>query len=325
MSAVCRPSARAMTNTPSALRALMPPGCWMRTLHSEVPSCVMSKIVCVPLSRTFVACHSAPRPKVIIGLCFLATSRRVREVSRHDERSVRGQDGDELPERVLDVIEVAVDVGVVELDGGEQQRLRRGSAGTSAPCRRTRCRTRRPRRRSAARRRAEVAVEVRASRRRPARSDRGRRACSTHASMLVVVVLPCVPATTTRACRSAMKQLRQRLRQRHVRHSRSSAPPRPPGWSRDTALPTTTRSGRPARFSGAEALSDADAQALEQRAHRRVDVLIGSRHLEAALLEHAGERRHGDAADGDQMDTAGGARLHGFGDSVGHRSRQRER
>jgi len=77
-----------------------------------------------------------------------------------------------------------------------------------------------------------------------------------------------------------------------------------------------TRSGPVAEVLGAKSLADGDPQAGEQRADRRVDVLIRAGHLVAAQLQHAGERRHGNPADGDEMDALRAALAHGFRDSV---------
>ena len=64
--------------------------------------------------------------------------------ARHQQPVLRDQ-RDQLAERGVHRLLVAKDVGVVELDRRQQHDLRAGSAGTSIPCRRTRCRTRRPR------------------------------------------------------------------------------------------------------------------------------------------------------------------------------------
>ena len=48
--------------------------------------------------------------------------------------------------------------------------------------------------------------------------------------------------------------------------------------------------------------ADRDAERLELRGHRRVDVLVGARHLVALLAQQPGERGHGGAADGRQVD-----------------------
>ena len=44
-----------------------------------------------------------------------------------------------------------------------------------------------------------------------------------------------------------------------------------------------------------------DALRREEIAHRRIDVLIGAAHVAAALLQQRGERRHGGAADADEV------------------------
>jgi len=55
---------------------------------------------------------------------------------------------------------------------------------------------------------------------------------------------------------------------------------------------------------GAIALAIRNAEIGEERAHRRVDGLIGARHVVSDGAQHAGERRHSDPRDGDQMNVA---------------------
>jgi tryptophan synthase alpha subunit len=53
---------------------------------------------------------------------------------------------------------------------------------------------------------------------------------------------------------------------------------------------------------GSIAAQHRNAFALEEVAHRRVDVLIGAAYVAAFALEHRGKRRHRGAADTDEMD-----------------------
>ncbi len=62
------------------------------------------------------------------------------------------------------------------------------------------------------------------------------------------------------------------------------------------------RSGRD--MLGAEARKDIDADVRQVRAHGRINILIRARHPVAAGLKQAGERRHADAANRDQMNMA---------------------
>ncbi len=55
---------------------------------------------------------------------------------------------------------------------------------------------------------------------------------------------------------------------------------------------------------GAIALAIRNAEIGEQRAHRRIDGLVGARDVVPGGTQHAGERRHPDPRDGDQMDVA---------------------
>ena len=70
---------------------------------------------------------------------------------------------------------------------------------------------------------------------------------------------------------------------------------------------------------------DRDAQRLELRRHRRVDVLVGARHLVALLAQEPGERRHGRPADGRQVDlhSTGASRMAKEASSPRHSSRAR--
>ena len=63
---------------------------------------------------------------------------------------------------------------------------------------------------------------------------------------------------------------------------------------------------------GGVAVERRDALAAQEVAHRRIDVLIGPAHVEAPALQHRGQRRHGRAADADQMNP-----LHGSADGQG--------
>ena len=69
------------------------------------------------------------------------------------------------------------------------------------------------------------------------------------------------------------------------------------------ALPTTTRSSVGGDVLGAVALQRRDPLLLQEVAHRRVDVLVGSAHVVAAALEQGGERGHGGPADANQVDS----------------------
>ena len=82
------------------------------------------------------------------------------------------------------------------------------------------------------------------------------------------------------------------------RTSSSSALPR------EIALPTTTKSMIGGDVVRAVAAQHGDAFGREEVAHRRIHVLIRSADVEALALQHRGQRRHGRAADADQMDSA---------------------
>src|SRR5439155_17264105 len=60
---------------------------------------------------------------------------------------------------------------------------------------------------------------------------------------------------------------------------------------------------------GAIAVSEIDAEPLEQRARRRIDVLVGAADLEPSALQHAGERGHRDTGDRDQVHSADGTQV----------------
>ena len=138
-----------------------------------------------------------------------------------DQQAVLGDQRHELSERGVHRLFVAEDVGVVELDRGEERDLAGGSAGTSIPCRRTPCRTRRLRRRTRRPRRAARTAGSSAERRRSGTRGRARR--------------PAAPAPATKrwsSCRASR------------RRPGSAAPPAP--RRRGTASRTargTTRAG----------------------------------------------------------------------------------
>ncbi len=161
------------------------------------------------------------------------------------QRAVGGQLGDQGAEGLLHVVEIAIDVGVIELDGREQQRCARRSAGTSASCRRRPCRTRRlPPRSAALPRRGSCRRSSPRCRRRGAKG-RG----------------PSPPAATPRgswwwSCRGCRPRppdasrpwpARRAHPRRIGRECRNRWRPGPRDWTVCTAFPITTRSGRWAR------------------------------------------------------------------------------
>ena len=140
---------------------------------------------------------------------------RARPANRRRRRSrpSAGISATNLRERRLDRVERREDVDVVELDRGEDRGLAAGSAGTSSPCRRTRCRTRRPRRRTG--RPCRGASRGRSSTGTPPTRKLGSRpaSVSTNDASDEVVVLPCVPATTIE-CMPREEQLLEQRRER---------------------------------------------------------------------------------------------------------------
>ena len=135
------------------------------------------------------------------------------------------------------------------------------------------------------------------------RRDRARRPCSTCASSDEVVVLPCVPATTTeRACRRpAGTACRTATGTTPAGCCRSCAASTST-WSLRQTLPTTTASGAQSRFAGPKPSKHRDLLLRELRRHRRVDVLVGAAHVVAGRLEQARQRAHARAADPDEVD-----------------------
>ena len=120
-----------------------------------------------------------------------------------------------------------------------------------------------------------------------------------HASMLVVVVLPCVPETaSTHLSRSTC--------------SASHCGPDEVGSARvqqrlDDGLAARQRVADDDAFdAGVDrrvvALDELDAELLELRAHRRVDVLIGARDVVPGLLRDGRDAAHEGAADAEDVD-----------------------
>ena len=114
-----------------------------------------------------------------------------------DDGPISGHALDQLSKCLFDVIEVSIDVRVIELDGRNHAVYARRSGEISGSCRRTRCRTRHPRRRNGRPGLRENYPRNRGST--PPTSSDGSHPvpCSSAATRLVVVVLPWVPETTT--------------------------------------------------------------------------------------------------------------------------------
>ena len=260
-------------------------------------------------------------PNVMPAPRYTATSRACGKSAGHHQRRVLRQQLHQAAERVLHVLEVAIDVRVVELDRGEQQRLRavveelgalveeRGVVLVALDDE------------ELAVAELEVAAEV-------------ERLAADHETRVAPGLLehpgeqrrrrglPVRPRHDDRA-QVAQEELRQGLRQRHVRQVAGQQRLPPPDCTRHLVA-HHHQVGSTGEVLGPEPLLDGDAEPLEHRAHRRVDILVGPRHLVAALLEHPGERRHGDAADGNQVHVPGRTVAHGVRHAVVRRFRPRQ-
>ena len=73
------------------------------------------------------------------------------------------------------------------------------------------------------------------------------------------------------------------------------------GLPRVDALPTTTMSGSGVELLGAVAFDQLDAQRLELRAHRRIDVAIGARDAKSRGLGDGRDATHEGAADAEDV------------------------
>jgi len=134
----------------------------------------------------------------------------------------------------------------------------------------------------------------------PMRNDGFRPAeWNIHASIEVVVVLPCVPATasTSLLCRNSWCRI-WGSEQNGMRSSRTCSNSTLP---RDTTFPTTTRSGRGSRFEGEKGCAHADPQRQQEIRHGRIGRGIGTGDAMSASLQQSRERRHGGAADSNQV------------------------
>jgi hypothetical protein len=111
---------------------------------------------------------------------------------------------------------------------------------------------------------------------------------STQPVSAVVVVLPCVPAMT------------MGLGERHVsnlpiQHRLQLGVAARDGIAHDDEIEVRIDAGR------VVPLEDRDLLGGEELAHRRIHVLIGALHVDAAMLEQRGQRGHCRAADPDQV------------------------
>ena len=127
-------------------------------------------------------------------------------------------------------------------------------------------------------------------------------AWSIHARSEEVVVLPWVP-TTMSACRpAATKRFTAWGIEQKASPSRSSSTAS--GFVAGDRV-AHDHQVRPVRqVLGPEPVEHAHPALGEKAAHRGVDLLVGAGHLQAEVLEQAGERAHGGAADRDQVDAA---------------------
>ena len=141
-------------------------------------------------------------------------------------------------------------------------------------------------------------------------------ATSTHDINEVVVVLPWVPATT----RERFPSMRNRPRawgQRHIRDAAAQHRFRlgvPPGHG----VADDHQVRAVAEVSFAETGQYVDADALQEGAHGRVDVLVRAGDPITPLPQQTGQRTGADAADGNEMNVCPGAqvRTHGRNPSM---------
>ena len=159
------------------------------------------------------------------------------------------------------------DVGVVVLEVVEDPPCAADSGRTSSACRRTRCRTRRPRSRRTRCRRAAPTRRSCAARRRSGIRGRGPVRSRIHASIDAVVVLPWVPATASTHL-SASTFSYEPLRARRSYGAPGSRIASTSGLPRVTTLPITKRSASFATSSscaGVIALGELDAEPAQLR------------------------------------------------------------
>ena len=192
----------------------------------------------------------------------------------------------------------AIDIGVVVLDVVDDRACAAGNGRTSRACRRTPCRTRRLRRRSTSSRRAAPRCRSSRARRRSETRASSPAYSRIHASMLVVVVLPCVPETaSTHLSRSTCSASHCGPDEYALPESSNASTT---GLPRDSALPTTTLST--ARVDRrVVAVDELDAERFELRAHRRIDVLIGARDVVPGLFRDGRDAAHEGSADAEDV------------------------
>jgi hypothetical protein len=220
---------------------------------------------------------------------------------RRDDPTIGGHRPDEPSERGLHVIEVAVDVGVVELDRGQDQRVRvvveelrrlveEGGVVLVALDDEVVART-------LAKRAAEVERDAADQQGRiPAR--RGQ-----HLGDEVRRRRLAVRPGDGDAVAARDRQLVERVRERAVGNA---------GLDRRLRLGIVGADRVPDHdevglgiedVSGRESLEHVDAPVRERGAHRRVQLLVGAGDVDAARLQEARQRPHARAADGDEVDT----------------------
>ena len=234
---------------------------------------------------------------------------RARRRRAGDQQAVLGDERHELAERGAHRLLVAEDVGVIELDRRRAARSAGGSAGTSIPCRRRPCRTRRLRRRTRRRRRGARTAGSSAARRRSGTTGRARRraarapAATRSSSCRACPRRPRDARSAARpgtACRTATGTTR-------AGSSRSCAASTST-WSLRQTLPTTTASGAQSRFAGPKPSKHRNLLLRQLRRHGRVDVLVGAPHVVPGRLEQTRQRAHPRPADPDQMNSSLAAR-----------------
>ena len=143
------PNALSSTYTPSAFATFIRPPIGSRTFSAmrRPPRAIANRappestLISVARNSPALETESQAARFALRSLVSIAAGESAHTASTRFRIQLIG----ERAKRRLHVIEIAIDVGVIEFHRSDDRAVRRGNEETSAPCRKRRCRTRRPR------------------------------------------------------------------------------------------------------------------------------------------------------------------------------------